>query len=261
MNNYRKPRMLDKSIEVYQLEIQNVLFFEKDNYLIYKYYVGERSYIVKMKKNLNQIPKKCIMFFHGSKDLHWDCAILSTDMVDDDYIVVYLQGNNQGVYQLEPPHVDKDYGYISYGNNYFEIRDFADNFDADIKYVQDVIQDVGLKYDLTKFYAVGHSNGGVFVCLFPIYLPGKFIAIISHQGGMGWDEHFNIPFEKIDEKYTKPHMFFFTGSDDIHLTPCIQAHNIFTIESFDSVLHIEPNLTHTWRKIDEKYIFDFFNKF
>ena len=146
---FRSPRMLDKSIEVYQLEIQNVLFFEKDNYLIYKYYVGERSYIVKMKKNLNQIPKKCIMFFHGSKDLHWDCAILSTDMVDDDYIVVYLQGNNQGVYQLEPPHVDKDYGYISYGNNYFsDSENILNNITLGLNSIPQISSAIGQYSDL-----------------------------------------------------------------------------------------------------------------
>jgi predicted esterase len=215
--------VLPLSQEVYQLEVDNVMFYETDKFTIQKYVVDGRSYLVKMKKNLIKPHTKCIMFFHGSRDLHWDCAILSTDMLSDDYMVVYLQGNNQGISEIVAPHIHKVYGYISYGENFFEIRDYANNFTKDIEYVKNVKYDVISRYNLNKneFYAVGHSNGGVFVCLFPVYLPEEFKAIVSHQGGMGWDEWFNIPFEKLNDENIKPYMYFFTGEHDIHKEPCI----------------------------------------
>jgi hypothetical protein len=55
----------------------------------------------------------------------------------------------------------------------------------------------------------------------------------------------------------KPSIYFYTGSDDIHKIPCIQAHQIFTNEQFDSKLYIEDGLTHTWKKYHEINIYDY----
>jgi hypothetical protein len=152
--------------EIYKLEINNVESFETPDYIIYKHSVkvcgnNSRSYLVKIPKtcNLSNV-KKCIMFFHGSRDLHWNVAILSTDMLHNNYITIYLQGNNQGHFNLEIPHIHKNYGYITYGENFFEIRDYLDNFYEDIKYVKTVKEDVMLKYNFDTFYAIGHSNSG-----------------------------------------------------------------------------------------------------
>ncbi len=94
--------------------------------------------------------------------------------------------------------------------------------------------------------AMGHSNGGVFACLLPIYMPNDFKAIISHQGGFGYDEWFHIPFDNLSINDKKTPIYFYTGTEDIHMMPCIQAHRLFTNEGFASTLYIEPGLTHTW---------------
>jgi hypothetical protein len=267
--NYRHNDNLYISKQIYELEKDDVRKFECNTFIIYKFIVflknnKLKSYLVKIPKNTNKKCftisniKKCIMFFHGSRDLHWEVALLSTNMLSENFITIYLQGNNQGEFHLEEPHIHKDYGYISYGENFFEIRDTALNFYEDIEYVKIVKHDVIEKYAFTDFYSVGHSNGGVFICLFPIYLPNEFIALLSHQGGMGWDERFNIPFEKLDINSKKPFIYFYTGSEDIHKIPCIQAHQIFTNEGFQSKLYIEEGLTHTWKKYHETNIYDYF---
>ena len=263
-HKYRNTNLLNVAKKIYQLEINEVKTFECKKFTINKYYVElkngkKRSYLVKIAKDRNNGNiKKCIMFFHGSKDLHWDVALQSTNFLSNEFITIYLQGNNQGNYELEEPHIDKDYGCLSYGQNYFEIRYFADNFMEDIEYVKLVKKDVAKKYSFVEFYAVGHSNGSTFICLFPIFLPNEFIALFSHQGGMGWDEWFYIPFEKLDTTAKKPFVYFYTGTEDIHKIPCIQAHQIFTNEGFESKLYIEENLGHTWKKYHEQHIYDYF---
>lgn len=273
-HKYRTKDLLDISTEIYNLEINNIDTFETPDYIIYKHYVQvgddvSRSYLIKIPKtcNLSNV-KKCIMFFHGSRDLHWNVAILSTNMLHEDYITIYLQGNNQGCFNLEIPHIHKNYGYITYGENFFEIRDYLDNFIEDIKYVKLVKKNVMSKYNLNMFYAIGHSNGGVFVTLLPFYLPGEFKALISHQGGMGYDEWFNIPFEKItNTEPTKPTdlksppIYFYTGTHDIHKIPCIQAHQLFLNEGFDSTIFIEENVSHTWNKSCEPRLFKYLSNY
>lgn len=241
--------------EIYTLEKEDILHYSTEGFDIYKHYVKNRSYLIKIKKDINT--NKCILFFHGSRDLHWDCALNSTNMLTEEYITVYLQGTNQGIFQLEKPYIH-NYGYISYGENFFEIRDYTDNFIDDIDYVKEVKKDLIKRYRFSNFYAVGHSNGGVFVCLFPIYLPNEFIAIVSHEGGMGYDEYFNIPFDKLDDSI-KPKMLFYTGTTDIHKDPCIQAHRIFTNEGFNSSIYIEDGLSHNYSSNCENYIYNFLN--
>ena len=260
---YRSNSLLNICKMIYELEKNEINEFECDEFIIYKYYVKlqnnkNRSYLIKISKkhNISTI-KKCIMFFHGSRDLHWDVALISTNMLSDSFITVYLQGNNQGIYEPEEPHIHKEYNYISYGENFFEIRDFAFNFNEDIEYVKLVKNDVISKYSFTDFYAVGHSNGGVFVCLFAIYLNGEFKALVSHQGGIGWDEYFNIPFEKMNETSQKTPIYFYTGTKDIHKIPCEQAYQIFTNEGFNSKIFIEEGLEHTWEKYHEENIYNY----
>jgi predicted esterase len=262
--SYRHNDNLHLSKQIYQLEKNNITKFECNSFIIYKYEVllknnKVRSYLVKIPKHPIQYEtiKKCIMFFHGSRDLHWEVALLSTNMLSKDFITIYLQGNNQGEYNLEEPHIHEGYGYITYGENFFEIRENVPNFNEDIEYIKLVKEDVIQKYKFIDFYAIGHSNGGVFVCLFPIYLPNEFKALVSHQGGIGWDEWFNISFEKLDVTSIKPSIYFYTGTEDIHKIPCIQAHKLFTNEGFDSKLYIEDGLTHTWKKYHEDTIYEY----
>ena len=96
---YRHKNLIEISKKIYKLEISNTLVFECDNFIIYKYFVclqnnKQRSYLVKIPKlNIIDITKikKCIMFFHGSRDLHWDVALLSTNMLSNEFITIYLQ--------------------------------------------------------------------------------------------------------------------------------------------------------------------------
>lgn len=265
--NYRTKNVLNISKMIYELEVNNIVFFKCKKFSVIKKYVTlsnnkMRSYLIKISNTFDYTtPTDCTLFFHGSRDLHWDVALISTNMLNDNFLTVYLQGNNQGSFELEMPHLHKFYNYVSYGENFFEIRDYVSNFNEDIEYVKLVKNTIIETYQIKNFNAVGHSNGGVFVCLFPVYLPNEFNKIVSHQGGMGWDEYFNIPFEKLDE-YNKRNekMYFYTGSEDIHKVPCIQAHNIFTNEGYKSVLYIEPNLKHTWNKSCENKIFEYLNK-
>lgn len=265
-NVYRSSDLLKLSEKIYQLEINNIETFESDKFKIIKKFVtlsdnNKRSYLIKSSKVSNSFEQnnssKCIFFFHGSRDLHWDVALNSTELLHEDFITVYFQGNNQGVFNLEYPHLHQHYGYITYGENFFEIRDYTNNFNEDIEYIKLVKSDISNHYNINDFYAVGHSNGGVFVCLFPVYLPGQFKKIVSHQGGIGWDEWFNIPFEKLDQFNKRiERMYFYTGSEDVHLIPCKQAHQLFINEGYPSEFFCEPGLKHMWVKSCEPKIFN-----
>ncbi len=263
---YRTEELLSISKQIYNLEKNNIQIYECNNFTIKKYYVTinnkQRSYLIKIPKKYDiSTINNCIMFFHGSRDLHWHVALLSTNMMSDKFITIYLQGTNQGIFDLEEPHIHKHYKYITYGENFFEIRDFANNFNEDIEYVKSVKNDVIIKYNFTNFYAVGHSNGGVFICLFPIYLSNEFKALVSHQGGIGFDEWFYIPFEKTNLIIKKTPIYFYTGTNDIHKIPCIEAYNIFLNEGFDSQLYIENGLNHNWNKNCEDNIFSYLLKY
>jgi len=264
--DYRTEKQLELSQQIYELEINNIDMIEFDNFIIKKYNIlvdnNIRSYLIKIPKKYDYTKiTKCILFFHGSRDLHWDVALISTNMLHEQFITVYLQGNNQGKFELEMPHLHYLYKYVSYGENFFEIRDFADNFQNDLNYVKIVKNDLIEKYNFIDFYAIGHSNGGVFITLFPIYLPNEFKALVSHQGGFGWDEWFNIPFNKINNEDNKTPIYFYTGTEDVHKIPCIQAHQLFINEGFDSTIYIEDGLKHTWKKYCEKNIFDYLLKY
>lgn len=258
--SYRTKECLEQAKLSYELEINNVLRYETNEYIIIKDFVEtnmhKRSFLIKIPKNNNI--KNCIFFFHGSRDLHFDVAINSTNLLHENFIVVYFQGNNQGIYNLEYPHLHKHYGYVSFGENFFEIRHNTDNFKDDIEYVKLVRDKILEGYNIEKFYIVSHSNGAVFSCLLPIFLPDMFEKIFNHQGGMGYDEWFNIPFELLKENDKKTPIQFYTGTLDVHLNPCIQAHKIFTNEGFESSIFIKEGEKHSYNKNCEEHIFNYF---
>jgi hypothetical protein len=74
---------------------------------------------------------------------------------------------------------------------------------------------------------------------------------------LGYDEWFNIPFELLKNTDKKTPIYFYTGTLDIHLEPCIQAYKIFTNEGFKSSIYIEQNLKHTWNKDCENHILNY----
>lgn len=259
-NSYRTGDFLNLAKKIYYLEINNVLKFSTEKYDIYKHHVmlangKQRSYLIKINKNIDISKiKNCIFFFHGSRDLHWDVAMVSTNLLSDDFIVVYLQGH----LNLIEPTIHEHYNYVTYGENFWEIRDFVPQFDEDIEYIKLVKFDIDRLYGFSNYFAIGHSNGGVFVCLLPIYLPGFFKAVVSHQGGMGYDQWFYVPFEKMKKEDKLCPIYFYTGEYDIHKDPSIQAHNIFNNEGWDSTLYIEPGLIHKWNKECESKLLDYF---
>ena len=256
--NYRTIECLERAKKAYELETSGAVRYETDEYVLIKDFVFigyHRSFLIKIPKNNNV--KYCMFFFHGSRDLHFDVAMNSTNLQHENFIVVYFQGDNQGVLNLEPPHIHKHHGYVSFGENFFEIRHGTDNFKNDVDYVKMVRNYILEKYDINIFYAVGHSNGGVFLCLAPIFLSGMFKKIISHQGGMGYDEWFNVPFELLKDTDEKTPIHFYTGTLDVHLEPCIQAHKIFTNEGFESSIFIKDGEKHTWNKECEEHIFNY----
>lgn len=159
------------------------------------------------------------------------------------------------------PYKHEVYNNISHGELYFEIRDNTSGFHEDIKYTNDVIEDLKLNYDIDnkKIYFVGHSNGGVFGCLLSIYLPNTFKGIISHMGGIGYDPHFYLDFSKLNDTDNKTPILFYTGDQDIHNYPCKAAYNIFKSEDFPIVdIKVISNLDHTYCYNCEIYMLNWF---
>ena len=198
---------------------------------------------------INCKPTNVILFFHGSRDLAWNLA-LSQSNLNKDNIVIFCQACTENIVE---PHIHPDYGYISFGEIFWEIIYDTSIFKNDLDYVKYII-DYLYEMDINNIYAIGHSNGGVFVCLLAVYFPNVFVKLVSHQGGIGYDIRFKIPFELLDQTLKLTPILFYTGSLDIHKIVCEQAHMIFTNEGFKSELYIEPDLSHEYKSSCETYI-------
>jgi predicted esterase len=197
-----------------------------------------------------------LLFYHGSCDSAWANALEYTGFseLDDNIITVYGQASGN----IVPSHKHSIYSYTSFGELFWEIRDCVKGFDEDLDYTKIVIEIMKKMYDIKKVYFVSHSNGGVFALLMAVYMSNYFDAIVSHQGGMGFDPHFYVDFSKAS--CNKPRMLFYTGTFDIHKKVCEEAHELFKSEGYDSELYIENGLEHTYDKACEPYILNFLKK-
>jgi predicted esterase len=209
-----------------------------------------RYFLYTMKENNK--PYDLLLFYHGSCSCAWANVLEYTGLSDlDNIITVYGQASGKMV----PAHKHPIYGFTSFGDLYWEIRDCVKGFSDDLAYTKNIIEIMKKMYNIRKIYFIGHSNGGVFALLLAVYMSDIFDAIISHQGGMGFDPHFYVDFRKAGKN--KPRMLFYTGTHDIHKQVCMEAHELFLSEGYCSKLYIENELQHTYDKSCEAYMLNF----
>jgi predicted esterase len=220
-----------------------------------------RVNILKNRYYLHTIPNytnknDLILFYHGSRDIAWTQALEYTNLVnkakENNYIVVY--GQSSGI--INKPIIHKYYGYASFGELYWEIRDNNEQFEEDLLYTELIIDMMKRKCDINNIYFIGHSNGGVFALLLALYMPNTFTKIVSHMGGIGYDPYFYLNFNILKDTDRKTPILFYTGENDIHRKPCEAAYEIFTGENFAADIYIEPNISHLYLNTCEAYILD-----
>jgi len=202
-----------------------------------------------------------LVFYHGSRDIAMNCILESTSLIDTfgndkNWIVTFGQCNGE----IKNPYVHVGYGKVAYGEIYWGITG-VQNMKCDIEYTRQLVEIMNTKYKINKKVIIGHSNGGVFSLLIPIYLPNLFDFVISHQGGMGFDPLFGLDFELVNINDNKPKILFYTGSLDMHKNVCEIAHNVFVAEKYDSEIIIIDGLNHNYKKECETIINSWLKKF
>lgn len=207
-----------------------------------KYTKDQRYYYVHTPNHLSS--NDVIFFLHGSKADALDKAINGTEWIKKDAIIIFPESSGK----KEQPSVHPHYGGLTFGEKYWEIRDYDEQFLKDINYIKEIAD----LYESQNKYLIGHSNGGVFACLVPLFLPSIFKKVCSHMGGIGYDLAFYLNFEKSNG--IKTPMLFYSGENDVHLNPCIAAKNIFESEGFEVKLIVIPGLKHFYVKEECKKI-------
>jgi poly(3-hydroxybutyrate) depolymerase len=222
----------------------------------------DRQYIVHEYNNQLTERLGLLLFYHGSRGTGWMSSLEYTRWIEyareNKLLIIFGQAQGEQVY----PHKHKYYNHVTHGELYFEIRDCVPGFQDDIQYTIEVIKAAKSLYNIddNRIYFVGHSNGGVFGCLLPIYLPNIFKGIVSHMGGIGHDPHFYLDFSRLLPNNNKTPILFYTGEHDVHRFPCEAAHSLFLAEKFPIVdIHIEDGLDHTYSYNCEPYILNWFN--
>jgi predicted esterase len=196
-----------------------------------------------------------ILFYHGSRDTAWAQALEYTNLVStaetNNCIIVFGQASGT----INKPTFHPYYLDASFGELYWEIRDYEPQFKEDLAYTQTIITEMQTQYDINHIYFIGHSNGGVFAILLALYMPNTFRAVVSHMGGIGYDPAFYLNFDLLKETDQKVPILFYTGENDIHRKPCESAQNIFRGEDFSKVdIHIELDIGHEYLANCEDYI-------
>jgi hypothetical protein len=173
--------------------------FQTECGIIKKIFLGERYFYCYINNNIDYTKEiNLFLFCHGSRDIAMNCIMSSTSLIstfgsDKNYIVVF--GQCDGV--IQEPYIHKFFGKIAFGEIYWKITG-VQNKEIDIEYINQIVKYIDNNYKINKKIIMGHSNGGVFCLLMAIYLPNTFDAIISHQGGIGFDPLFCLDFDLIE---------------------------------------------------------------
>jgi predicted esterase len=241
---------LEKASECKRIQLEETKYKTKKG-CIKKIYIGERYFFVYEKDNMDHNNKvNLFVFYHGSRDIAMNCILSSTSLIEtfgeDNWIIVFGQCDGK----IETPYINPKFGKIGFGEIYWGIT-YLQNKDEDIEYTKKLVNIIESQYKIEKKVFMGHSNGGVFSLLIPIYLPNVFDFIISHQGGIGWDPLFELDFyllDREDKNDKKEKILFYTGSLDGHKSVCEAGHNIFLAEGYESEIIIIEGLKHNYEK-------------
>lgn len=220
---------------------------------IKKIFINDRYFFIYNDNAVNYNEKiNLLLFYHGSRDIAINCILESTSLINtfgkNNWLIVFGQCDGT----IQEPYISK-YGKIAYGEIYWGITGLQ-NRDDDIQYTKNILQYVETKYKINKKVMLGHSNGGVFSLLIPIYLPSVFDIIISHQGGIGFDPYFCLDFHLVDTEKRKEKILFYTGTLDIHKSVSEQANNIFKAEGYKTDIIIIDKLDHNYKHECENII-------
>lgn len=203
--------------------------------------------------------KHVLFFYHGSRSIALEKALINTNLIKlaSEYNMIIFFGQADGV--IKTPEIHPIYNNITFGEVYWGIKS-SQNMSSDIKYTSDVIDYFKAHYNSDCFYYMGHSNGGVFALLLSVWLPNSFRAIVSHKGGLGYDNLFYLDFDQLNPSDRRTPILFFTSEHDIHRPVCKQAHELFSNMDFSSTLMMVPHDGHEYNQKYERTILDWLIK-
>jgi predicted esterase len=261
--------------------VSNPIYFDTSKISIdtisKEFILNDRYYLHTIPKNTCTIGFDLILFYHGSRDIAWTQILEYTNLlsINENYIVAFGQASGT----INKPEIHPHYGYASFGEIFWEIRDLYEQFDEDLLYTRAIINDMKQKYQIKNVYFIGHSNGGVFALLLALYIPNMFTGIVSHMGGIGYDPGLYLNFRLLQNSDNKTPLLFYTGRAvsgftgysaepvsqretgeyDIHKKTCESAREIFLGENFPIVdIFIEKDIGHEYLPNCESYILNWF---
>lgn len=182
-----------------------------------------------------------LMHLHGSRGFCWNEALFKTRWIElaEEFGLLVVFGQATG--EVAEPHPHPIYGGISFGERYWEVRDGIQGFKNDLGYLQSIIALMKSTYGCSETIIAGHSNGGVFSCLLAVYLKHELSGLYSSMGGIGWDPHFQIDFNRCLERTSNtPRFYFYSAQFDEHLKPSKIAYDLFTEEGYPCKLEVMP---------------------
>lgn len=201
-----------------------------------------------------------LLIYHGSRDIAFDyifkqCTYLLEEFSKQNYLLFF--GQSDGVIKDEP-YIHPKYKHVSYGELYWGIRS-GQNMMEDIQYTKDAINTISnlFRNDCPTFI-FSHSNGAVFSLLLTVHMPNTFKAIISHQGGLGYDSGFYIDFDLLKETDQRVPILLYTGTHDVHKEACEGAYRLFSNMDFPCEIIIAKDEYHgTISNQSQQDIFDY----
>ena len=233
--------------EYKRIQLEETLFVV-DAGIIKKILIDDRYFFIFLNNDIDYTKQlNLLLFYHGSRDIAMNCVLSSTTLIktfgnDNNWLVAFGQCDGE----IHEPYIHKGYGKIAYGEIYWNITNIQ-NKQKDIEYTRKIVEIIQNNYNINKKIMMGHSNGGVFSLLIPIYLPNLFDIIVSHQGGMGFDPYFGLDFDLVNINDNKPKLLFYTGTLDMHKGVSKIAHDVFLAEKYDSSIIIIDGLDHNYK--------------
>lgn len=186
---------------------------------------------------------KSIIFYHGSRSTAYEMVFITTNLLENfEGNIIFGQAYSDT--PVLEPYIHPKFKDISFGDFYFEIRDYLPQFTVDLEYTKYLIDYLN---NSSNINFIGHSNGGIFGLLLAVHIkPGLLNSITSHMGGIGWDSNYFLDFSLIDQYDKLPKIIIYTGEYDEYKEPSEQARDIFMNYDFAVDFYVEPKSKHEY---------------
>jgi len=142
----------------------------------------------------------------------------------------------------------------------------------DVEYTDRVLDFVISDYpvDTSRIYAIGHSNGGMFISELVVSLGHRFAAAVNHMGGIAllpaevdeetkkiWDEEKHVAVSSAKQKVP---LMIVTSTRDDNRPPCYRAKIEFENNGWDVTFVLLEDIPHAYWAERTPQVWEFFNR-